>query len=313
MKIRAVAAFAAGMGMICALAAAAHADEKKVCRYLLASLPLSFDNGMRPTIPAKVNGTDVSLLVDTGAIDSELAWNTVQRLKMPKTMLDPEARVFNVAGGAVIYRTTADTFSIGAMSATNWPFLVAPEHDPGIGNGEVDGILGPDVMVKYDVEFDFAAGKFNIFTHDECTGRVVYWTQQSFAAIPLRMDGYHIYAPATLDGYSVDVMIDSGASVSNTTSSSADEMGLAAAQMTRINGGKDPKNAVYTYPFHSLDLGGLVVTDPQVIIIPERNGALHNMQEPKPVIVLGDTVLRRLHIYIAYRQKVLYLTTADAR
>jgi predicted aspartyl protease len=299
MKVRAAIA-----GAILA-AAAAHGEGTGCQRYRLASLNITLDQAGRPLIPTKVDGVDLPLLVDTGGIDSELTSQTADRLKLPKELLEVEARVYNVYGGYAKYRTTADTFSIGVMSGNHWPFIVSAQDDPGFGDGlEAGGILGPDVMQRYDIEFDFAAGKFNIFTHDDCPGRVVYWTQQPYAAIPFRMDdGFHITASATLDGKDVDVIVDSGASSTVMSSMSAEELGV---DLTKLGeGGKAP--------FKVLDLNGLAVNAPEIVIMPEKNGALHNFSSSRPSLILGDTVLRRLHIYVAYREKVLYVTPAEAR
>jgi predicted aspartyl protease len=287
--------------------------QTKCQRYRLASLAMSVDRAGRPTVQAKVNGQDIPFLVDTGGLDSELAYETVEKLKLRKMPLEVYARTYNAYGQAAIYKTVADTFSIGAMAGTAWPFLVASEHDPAMGSSAgVGGLLGPDILSKYDVEFDFAAGKFNIFAHNECSGRVAYWTMQPFVAIPFHMDGYHIFAPAKLDGKTVDVLIDSGASVSVMSSNSAEEHGIDKSKLKRVEGaiGDDE---YYTYPFKVLDLNGLTIVNPDVVVMPEKTAALHNLQEPNPVVVLGVNVLRQLHLYIAYREKVLYLTQADAR
>ena len=303
------------LGVAFAFGAAQAATTSNCQRYRLASLPMSYDRAMRPLIPAKINGVDVPFLVDTGGIDSELSAETVEKMNLSKTLLEWEARVYNVKGEAKKYKTKADTFSMGAMSATSWPFLVSAQNDIAIGGSEVGGLLAPDIMVKYDVEFDFGANKFNIFSYDDCPGRVVYWTQQPYVAIPFHMNAdsaYHIYATAKLDGETVDVMIDSGASISNVTDANLSRVLPAKQDPARIKT-LDNMGDGFIYRFHSLDLNGLKVQDPEILVIPEKLGAINNMDRANPVVVLGDTVLRNLHTYIAYREKVLYITPADAR
>jgi hypothetical protein len=178
----------------------------------------------------------------------------------------------------------------------------------------VDGILGPDVLQEYDVEFDFAANKVSIFSHYDCGGRVVYWTQQPYGAVPFDLDGYHMLARATLDGESVDVMVDTGASMSNMTDKTAHEIMPSApdpALMKRAAFGLDPMDQRYVYPFKTLDLNGLLVQNPEFLIIPERNAAISNINFRRPTVVLGDSILRGLHIYIAYKDKMMYFTKSD--
>lgn len=293
----------------------ANGDDPKPCqRYRLASLDIVYDAGGRPTVEATVNGTKVHMLVDTGAIDSELSFATVQRLKLRTERLEMDARVYDAGGVPIISRATADTFSIGVMSGTNWPFLVSPEHSVALAEDD-DGVLGPDILAQYDVEFDFGANKINIFTHDECPGRVAYWTQQPFGTLPFDMDGYHMLARATLDGESVDVMIDTGASVSNMTDKTAREIMSTKpdpARMKQVEFDVGDSESHYLYQFKMLDLNGLKIENPEFLIYPERNAAIANLSNRRPTVVLGLSTLRQLHLYIAYREKVMYFTPAGA-
>lgn len=308
--LRGVCLAIAGLGL---MVSSLHAEGTGCKRYRIVSLPITYDRAGRPLIEAFVNGEKLHMLVDTGGIDSALTWATVERMKLHKEPLPIRARAYDVQGIAITYKTYADKFRIGVMSGTHWPFLVLPERNAAVAGPDIDGLLGPDILQKYDIEFDFAADRFNIFTHDECPGRVVYWSMQPFGKTPFLTDGYHMKAHARLDGEDVDVMIDTGASTTFLTDATARELDLDVSKMERINKDGDGRMEMRKYRFKQLDLNGVTVQNLDAIVIPERNAALHNMQDPRPTLTLGMTTLRQLHIYIAYRKKELYFTPAGAR
>jgi hypothetical protein len=77
---------------------------------------------------------------------------------------------------------------------------------------------------------------------------------------------------------------------------------------------------MWRHRFKSLSLAGLEVANPEVAIIPDKMSAKLNswstgtqMDKPtfdKPPMLIGMNVLRHLHVYIAYKEKKLYITPA---
>lgn len=80
----------------------------------------------------------------------------------------------------------------------------------------------------------------------------------------------------------------------------------------------------FNYTFHSLSLEGINIANPHLTIIPEQMGtkdydntvvtgsmitkANDGMQ---PEFIIGMDVLSKLHLYIAYGEKKLYITPPD--
>jgi predicted aspartyl protease len=292
---------------------AAQAESPSDCqRYRLASLPLTYDRAGRPQIEATIDGTKLQMMIDTGGIDSELNERTVEKLKLPKTRLETRARVYDAAGVPVLYSTVAGAFRIGAMSGKNWPFLVSGDDAAFTGSDLSGGVLAPDILAKYDIEFDFGADKFAIFTHDDCPGRTVYWSMGDYGSLPFTIDdGYHIVAHASLDGTGIDVLLDTGSSLSVMTDKVAREIGLDPGKMEKP--ASSPDSGRRLYQAKVLDLNGMNIQNPKFLVIPEKNAAFANLGQHRPTVILGDTALKQLHLYIAYREKVLYFTKADAR
>jgi hypothetical protein len=66
--------------------------------------------------------------------------------------------------------------------------------------------------------------------------------------------------------------------------------------------------SAYTYPFKTMTVGGMSLTDPPIELILGRNFLGHD----SATLLLGNDVLSRFHLMIAYHEQKLYLTDAEA-
>jgi hypothetical protein len=63
--------------------------------------------------------------------------------------------------------------------------------------------------------------------------------------------------------------------------------------------------------FHSLSFGGVKVVNPLFVLKPTALGA-HRVGAPNsPDITIGMNVLRRLHLYFAFGERMLYVSAAS--
>ncbi len=316
--------FSAGFLLLGALffAAAAGAEEPSdkpaataapapACRLgRVASLELSTrpDGGI--TVPVEIQGQTGQMLVDTGSIYSVIgkseALSRGLNVKLANMFL-------SYLGGVPMYEMTrTDRIAIGNMVGKDLSLMVIDsKHLP----HDTIGMLAPDVLRGFDVEFDFAAGKFNLFDPDHCPGQVVYWTKTPYAAVPMHIDeSGHIIIQVTLNGKTVSAGVDTGADRSTITLGLAKSLfGIDANDPKLVTMGKVSVNGtaaapLYRYPFDTLILEGVTVNHPVIDILDgERFSAGDNL------MILGVKTLRQLHMYIAYKENVVYFTPAEAR
>ncbi|MBN9554639.1 MAG: hypothetical protein J0H61_08200, partial [Alphaproteobacteria bacterium] len=152
----------------------------------LAEVPMTMKSG-HVTISASVNGKVVTLGIDTGGPFTSLTPATAHRV------------------GNVGHR---DNLQIGNVKLdgtyTGWM-----EAFPG-----VDGLIAPDILSKYDVEFDFGANIFGLFTPHSCANRVGNSTG-TYTVIPFTLTrDEHVRVPVTLDGQNMYAILDTGAPIS---------------------------------------------------------------------------------------------------
>jgi len=297
---------AALLAVSAAIALPVHAEERPDwpadCKLeRLAELPMTLKSG-HVTIPASINGKDATLGIDTGGPFSSLTLAAAHHI------------------GNVGHR---DDLRIGDHEL-NRVYMGWMEAFPG-----VDGLIAPDILSRYDVEFDFGGNIFRLFKPHSCANRAVYWTGPT-TVIPFTLtnDG-HVRVPVTLDGQNTYAILDTGAPISVLSMQDASKMfgldpdsaGIKAANMVSglwsnlhlapytSGAWNTPSRMVsaYTYPFKTISMGGLSITDPSIELIQGRNF----LGRDSASLLLGNDVLSHFHLTIAYREQKLYVADAE--
>jgi predicted aspartyl protease len=274
----------------------------------VASLDIRTTTDGGVSIPVKVQGQDFYFLVDTAGVESMISPGIVDKFQFPQR---PTPTKFFFVGGATIdHVAIIQDFSIGGLSAHDISFYVLPT-----AMQELGGTIAPDLLRRYDVDLDFAGGKFNLISQDHCRGKVVYWTKDpAVAIVPMMVDGErtgHIRIPILIDSKKMEATIDTGSETSLMSMAAAtrylgfNEQSPGMKEEDSVVNGITTKQ--YRYPFKSLDFQGIAVSNPNIVIFPDSD-----MRNLGSDIILGVGILRQLHMYIAYKEGKMYLTSATA-
>lgn len=297
--------------------------------YKYGSAPMHMSQWGIPTVPVKINGKEYHFLVSSSFGASVVRSSVVADLKLHETS---NVGLWGHIGPAATMdsKVTVDTFDIGSAPAHHVDmFVVASEF---LSN-QVSGVLSLDSLQPadrpIDVELDFAGRKLNLFASQGCKeGEVVYWTKAPAAAWPFgktpgRSSASFVAKPegieikAQLDGHDLNASLD--------TMQPASVLGLQKAwqllgrreinsQRKRISVPPSPwliphdyKSIVpkiYAYPFKSLTFAGVGISNPNILLADE--------DITHPSLIIGNSILSKFHLYIAYSQHVVYATAANA-
>jgi aspartyl protease len=259
-------------------------------------------------VPVKFNRKDAILGVDTGSLLSSISVPLVNELDLRHHDL-PKGEFGFFGGVKVRYTADIQEFSLGVLHAKNVRFLVLPSD---ITDMDIDGLLGPDIMHHYDVELDFAGGKFNMFLPNQCNGDVVYWTRSGYALVPMEVQSdWGIKVQVTLDGKTFDAVIDTGSTRSVLTMEAAkdlfglDENSPGVVSLGDLGLNNKTGNISYSYRFKAINFGGVTVNNPDIVLVTRKQ-----LGDGPPALI-GISILRQLHLYIAYKEQKLYVTPAQ--
>ncbi len=334
--------FGAALAVCAGLAAPAAAQDCGPLKQA-ASLDLTPFAGGRFLVPVTINGTPQPMLLNTGGGITNLGAQAVERLGL-RAINDSRVKALDSNGNASERYVQVQEFSLGAILARNIEFMVAPNPNAG-GSGAFAGSLAGDLMSRYDVELDFAARKMNVFLQDHCPGKVLYWNPAVAAEVPIELHrptptnafaphlrdprrDIHIWVPVMLDGKPLRAMINTAAPNSTLTA----DVARFAFDITPDSPGSiplgtmdgDPAHKVFGHVFSTLTFEGVTVDNPRVAVIPNLTGS----KDPNNSTVTGShisriddnigaemtigmDVLRKLHLYVAFGERKLYVTPAS--
>ncbi len=253
-----------------------------------------------------VNGTPEKMVVDTGGTYSMLRASVVQSLGLSTKPLDTERlRMTGVGGKVVKDMAVASNVMFGNMPAKEFAFVIAPEDK---NLGDAAGTIGPEVLANFDADFDVAGHKLSLFSPDHCRGKVVYWTKDPVAIVPMQQNKLGQFEIAvTLDGKSLDAKFDTGSTISWMSYETAKSLFGWRDDDPRLKFISDREGV--RYPFASLALEGITIEHPEIDL---PKDAVIDLDLSNDKMFLGMNILRHLHFYIAYRENNLYLSAADA-
>jgi predicted aspartyl protease len=304
--------FAAGF------ASTAHAQQ---CGNLVRAMSLDMeDGGNYFAVPVTVNGKPKQFLLDTGGAFTQISIDTVNDLglKIQPSRFEMFDMYGNTSAGQVIV-----DIGVGRQMVKNNETMVS-------GIRGVDGIFAADFMQNYDIDIDFAARKLNYFLTDHCDGRVVYWQAGIVAAVPFHgwstHGDSHMSVTVKLDSHEMTALVDTGASDTTLDAGTARQLfdltpdtPGATAQGTM----GENKRKVFGWTFKTLEIGGITVRDPKLSILPDlmgKNDTSNIVADShirritdgmQPTMLIGMDTLRKLHMYIAFKERKLYLTAGS--
>lgn len=212
-----------------------------------------------------------------------------------------------------VYHSLADSrsFTLGAMQTDHLQFVVTDNPQPGSG-----GMLSSNFFRRYDVDLNFAAHRLNMFSSDHCKGQVVYWRAPGVAALPFRYQNGRIMVRVVVDGREMDAVIDTGSPRSEMLFDDTDSFFY---RNSKSRGVMRQDDGEYAYNFGVLSFGKVAIYDPHLVLTHstgigssevQTGTLLRNISQTamQPALTIGTDLLKLLHIYIAFNERMLYVT-----
>ena len=275
----------------------------------------------RDIIPVSLNGTPKNFLFDTGGSLTMLNDEVAEEMKLPNHL--SRYQMYSLTGSISNKAARIENYVVDHMRGADVEIQLMP-----LPSRAFDGIMGLDGWIVLDLDVDFGTDKLNMFSPSHCPGRIQYWSAPAMAVMPLAMDGLHITVPVMVDGKQEQALIDSGATNSTLTIKEARRafdltMGNdEALEAGLLNG--DASLKTYKNRFQTLAFGDITVKKPELELIPDAVGRNLSTRQlvgnrtktdrdlvAAPDVIIGMDVLRKLHLYMSFKENKLYITDAS--
>ena len=293
-------ALALGLGLTGATSAHAGCQLQQ-----LAQLPVTIEDG-GAIVPAKLNGSDARLTVDTGAFFSMLNPAAILKYSLKTGPLPAYLTVSGVTGAADIRLTTVKDVAVLGVPMHNVDFLVG-EHAVSVG----DGLLGQNLLAVLDTEFDFAGGAIRLMKPVGCgQAALAYWDRgdDHYGAMsiePIERPDMSIRGYITINGYRLRAQFDTGATRSVLSVDAARRAGVRTTDPGVIDGGAwggIGRGVAKTWiaPFNLVDIGGEQVKNTRLRIA--------QVDLADADMLIGADFFLSHRIYVSKSQRKLYFT-----
>jgi tetratricopeptide (TPR) repeat protein len=296
--------FVAG-AMVAAMVSVSSANAADCKLQKVVDLPVTMV-GTRPTVPAKINGRDVTFIADSGAFYSTLSNTIAKELNLPLEFPPFNLRVSGVGGEANIMLTRVKTFTFADAPIPNIEFIVSA----GAGGAGSAGLLGQNIWGIADVEYDLGDGAIRMFKPHDCGDlNLAYWADgkpyNQLSIIYGEETSKKVFADAYVNGQRLRVIFDSGASTSVMTLRAAARVGLKpdgpGVRRAGVSGGVGSR-ALRNWigPVESFKIGDEEIKNTQL-----RFGEL---ELDRADMLLGADFFLSHRIYVANSQHRVYFT-----
>lgn len=266
----------------------------------IAEVPVTM-SGLRPMIPAEVDGHKTMFVLDSGAFYSTISPGTAAEFGLKTKAAPPQLHLTGIGGET---SATVATVHLGLAG------IDIPRIEFIVGGSEVGGagLLGQNILSRADVEYDLAGGMVRFFKPSDCGNQPLEYWAPSFSMMPIESitdARFHTVGTAILNGTKIRIAFDTGASTSILSRDAAARVGVKPGGEGVVAAGQGRGLGKRTVPnwigqFDSIKLG-----DEEIKKIRLRFGEL-SMGDID--MLLGADFFLSHRVYVANSQHRIYFT-----
>jgi hypothetical protein len=279
-------------------------------------------------IPTTINGKPMKLRLNLEASMSALTQATALNLDLSLRSL---SNIMSFMAGQdnvqVLNYADVPQFQLGHLPAQKFRVAVLPPK----ANIDVAGEISGGTLSVYDYDLDVAHGKMGLFLPNHCPGQVVYWTRDTPGKVPFNArqmydsnDPGFMRGTMTLDDKPVRVAFRATGPSYMGAGALYRVFGISTSDPRLVPSNQEaagvkldpPYDKVWSFSFKALSADGLTITNPQVYVL-DQDPRYFSCRDDAHCyggadLTLGLPVLSKLHIFVSNKEKMLYLTAADA-
>ncbi|MDF0488775.1 aspartyl protease family protein [Sphingomonas sp. H39-1-10] len=299
--------------LLAALALPATPAAAAECKLgILADLPVTMQ-GMRASVPVKINTIETRLWLDSGAFFSIMPKAKAIELGLKIGAAPFGLRLVGIGGDSSTDLVTVKTFGIADKSLTDVQFLVGGSD---VGNG----LIGRNLLAIADTEFDLAGGSVKLIRPHDCnTTAIAYWAAgKPFFTAPLEQQenpqNRMFRVTVRINGVAIEGEYDSGAPNTLLSRRAAEKAGIAlngpnVTPIRGIGGFGRRSTPGWAVPVESVAIGDETILKTRLDVIDGPITASSNA----PDMLIGADYMLAHHIYVARGQRRIYFTYSGGK
>jgi predicted aspartyl protease len=192
----------------------------------------------------------------------------------------------------------------GALKLTGYSLLVAPITLPGSNGQPVDGLLGADLLLDFDLELDLAHHRVGFYTPVDCDSPMLPWAESYSSIVAHESLHRHLFFPVRLDGHDMAAFIDTGAGLTTIDLTAATAAGATAAalehdRVVTVQGPAAAAAGARLHRFARLDIGGEAIAAPHAIVT--------RLDLDDADMVLGADFLATHRVWLSYGARRIHV------
>jgi predicted aspartyl protease len=248
------------------------------------------------------DGAALTLLLDTGAERTVLTSGAAERVGGKAPQIEFRRSLSGVTGSLPSREVEFKSFMIGGVDIPWRRARIATIAMPPVLS-KVDGVLGTDVLGKFDIDLDLPNGRMSLYEKGICTPD---WAA-SDAEIKFGRSAVndHLFFPVQLDRRKITATIDTGAQRTTLSVATARAMGITDAALTHdppiqtrgIGSGALPS---HIHQFESLTVGNIRLSNPEIVVTDLRLRGID--------LILGMDFLRSRRLWLSYASFRVFLS-----
>jgi clan AA aspartic protease (TIGR02281 family) len=275
------------------------------CQLSKLEIPVRIVN-QRPVGTLNLNGTEVPMLIDSGAFYSMLTPSVAAQLNLRLRNLPDGFRIYGYTGAIEARRASVEKVIFQGTTLSNVEFIVGGNE---LGSG-IQGVLGRNFLAMADAEYDLAHGVVRlIFPKGDCDKvGFAYWAGEApVIEAPLEM-GYRrqdtaIRVTARVNNLEVKALLDTGAPRTALKLRAARRAGVKEADLKevgRVGGAGSGRVRAWTGQIESFEFGGEKISNNQFMV--------DDASVSDEDMLLGLDWFLSHRIYVSQLQRKLYAT-----
>jgi len=275
------------------------------CQLNKLEIPVRIVN-QRPVGTLNLNGTEVSMLIDSGAFYSFLMPSVATQLNLRLRSLPNGLRIYGYTGAVEARMARVEKVNFQGTSLSNVEFIVGGNE---LGSG-IQGILGRNFLAMADTEYDLAHGVVRLmFPKGDCDKTIfAYWAGEAPIIVAdletdFRGTDTAVRVIAHLNDKATRALLDTGAPRTTISLRAAKRAGVKESDLTeigRVGGVGQGRVRAWTGEIASFELGGEKIGNNQF--------GVDDVRDNREDMLIGLDWFLSHRIYVSQLQRKLYAT-----